>query len=314
MQDPAPIAFVFPGQGSQALGMGRGLCETEPVAADTFAEADRLLGRPLSGLCWNGPAEALNDTVNTQPALFVHSLAVLRAIAIRRPDLKPAVAAGHSVGEISALAAAGALSFADGLRLVSERGEAMKRAGLERPGGMAAILGMAIEDVDQACREVSSETGRVLQVANDNCPGQVVISGDEEALRAGLERLKQRGAKKAIRLAVSIAAHSPLMLPAQQRFNRAIETTPFSAPQVPILANVTASPLRTADEIRAELSAQLTSRVRWTETIQALARDGIRTVIEIGTGSVLSGLIRRIEPAIHAVAIDSPASFDQLPN
>jgi [acyl-carrier-protein] S-malonyltransferase len=133
-------------------------------------------------------------------------------------------------------------------------------------------------------------------------------------LRAGLERLKQRGAKKAIRLAVSIAAHSPLMLPAQQRFNRAIETTPFSAPQVPILANVTASPLRTADEIRAELSAQLTSRVRWTETIHALARDGIRTVIEIGTGSVLSGLIRRIEPAIHAVAIDSPASFDQLPN
>ena len=314
MHDSTPIAFVFPGQGSQALGMGRELCENDRSAAAVFAEADRILGRPLSELCWKGPLEALNETINTQPALFVHSIAVLRAVQSRRPDLKPSWTAGHSVGEISALAAAGALSFPDGLRLVSERGHAMQQAGLEHPGGMAAVLGLAIDDVDRICREVSSETGLVLQVANDNCPGQVVISGDEEALSIGLDRLKRQGAKKAIRLAVSIAAHSALMLPAQERFIRAIEATPFAAPHTPVIGNINAAPLRTAWEIRGELSAQLTSRVRWTETIRGLARAGVKTGVEIGSGSVLSGLIRRIDPEIRAMAIDAPASFDQLPN
>jgi [acyl-carrier-protein] S-malonyltransferase len=294
--------------------MGRELCENDRSAAEVFAEADRILGRPLSELCWKGPLEALNDTVNTQPALFVHSIAVLRALQSRRPDLRPAWAAGHSVGEISALAAAGALSFADGLRLVSERGHAMKQAGEEHPGGMAAVLGLTIDEADRVCSEVCSETGLVLQVANDNCPGQVVISGDEEALTVGIERMKKQGAKKAIRLAVSIAAHSPLMRPAQERFNRAIEATSFAAPQTPVIGNIHAAPLHMAREIRGELSAQLTSRVRWTDTIRVLARAGVTTVVEIGSGSVLTGLIRRIDPALRAVAVDAPASLEQLPD
>ena len=305
-------AFVFPGQGSQTVGMGAALAASDPSAAAVFAEAERSLGPGFSQLCWNGPAEALNDTLNTQPALLTHSVAVLRALEARAPGARPACVAGHSLGEFSALVAAGALEFGDALRVVRERGRAMKTAGERTPGGMAAVLGLDAAIVDQFCREAVADTGGVLQVANDNCPGQVVISGDEPTLARATEALPKRGARRVVRLAVSIAAHSPLMKHGQEIFHSALDAAPLREAALPVYGNVGAAPLRSAPDLRADLRAQLTSPVRWTETIRAMVEAGIGAFGELGPGAVLCGLIRRIAPEARTIALDGPESFAQL--
>lgn len=306
-------AFLFPGQGSQFVGMGKELARAEPIATGIFEQADEILGFSLSELCWEGPADELNKTINTQPALLTHSVAVLRALQHRFPTLNPQFTAGHSLGEISALVAAQVLKFEDALMLVRARGEAMEHAGNLHPGGMMAVLGLQIDEVEQACREAAEQVEGGVWVANDNCPGQIVISGDQDALEVVEGLLKEGGAKKVIRLAVSIAAHSPLMQPAQEHFNQALERTPFSEPIVPIIANGTALPLTKVEEIVADLAAQLTVRVRWTETIQYLIGEQVHYFLEVGSGNVLSGLLRRIDRSAEGYPIDTPASFENLP-
>jgi len=303
-------AFLFPGQGSQEVGMGQELAANNSAAAETFAEADEILGFPLSTLCWEGPAEQLNDTIHTQPAILVHSIAALRALD---PPSLPAAAAGHSMGEFSALVCAGSFSFEHAVKLVRARGEAMKAAGKRSPGSMAAVLGLDPETVAAVCLEAQTASGEVVQLANDNCPGQLVISGSESGMEDATERLKQAGARRVIPLAVSIAAHSPLMEPAQAQLNEAIEATPIEPPAIPVIANVSAKPLSTVAQIREELQAQLTSRVRWTETIEAMRTLGIETFIELGPKDVLTKLCTRIDRGAQAYAVGDPISLESLP-
>ncbi len=245
--DPKTTAFIFPGQGSQTIGMGRELAAAFPIAGQTFDEADALLGFPLSKLMWEGPKEELDGTVNTQPALYVHSIAAWRTFTHLYPDFQPASVAGHSLGELSALTASGALSFADGLRLVRTRGELMKRAGELNPGGMAAILGVDIPTLEEVCAAASSGD-EIVQVANDNCPGQVVISGHKPALERAMEGAKAAGAKRALPLAVSIAAHSPLMDSIQEEWNAAVDACAMNDPLIPVVGNVHANVLISAND------------------------------------------------------------------
>jgi [acyl-carrier-protein] S-malonyltransferase len=309
--DAKSTAFVFPGQGSQVVGMGRELAAAFPEARQVFEQADLALGFSLSSLAWDGPEEALNDTVNTQPALLVHSVAALRVFQSRFPDYTPAFTAGHSMGELSALVACGALDYISALKLVRRRGELMKMAGDFAPGAMAAILGLDIPTLEEVCAQASSP-GEIVQVANDNCPGQVVISGARLALERAVEAARGRGARRAVILAVSIAAHSPLMRPAQQDFNQAVQAAPLQNPFTPLVGNITASPLNSAAEIRLDLQGQLESRVRWTESIQAMTAHGVTHFIEIGSGSVLSGLIKRIQRDAVTLTLGSPADFEAL--
>jgi [acyl-carrier-protein] S-malonyltransferase len=309
--EPNHTAFVFPGQGSQAIGMGHALAQAYPVARQVFEQGDELLGFALSRLAWEGPEADLNDTINTQPALLVHSVATLMAFRERFPGFKPAFVAGHSMGELSALVACGALPYASALKLARRRGELMKQAGKVSPGGMAAVLGADIPTLERICAEASS-AGEVVQVANDNCPGQVVISGSKPALERAIELAGQAGIRRIRPLAVSIAAHSPLMILAQAEFNRAVDQSGIVDPHIPLVGNVTAMPLSTAAEIRSDLRAQLTSRVRWVESIQELSSRGINTYIELGSGSVLTSLIKRIDEQANPLAIGQPADFDRL--
>ena len=304
-------AFVFPGQGSQVVGMGRELAAHYPIAKQTFEEADSILGFSLSRLMMEGAVDELNDTVNTQPALFVHSLAAYRVFSKLYPDLKPASMAGHSLGELSALAASGALSFDDGLRLVRKRGELMKHAGGLASGGMAAILGMDIPTLDKVCTEASADT-EIVQVANDNCPGQVVISGAKSAVERAMVAAKSAGAKRALPLAVSIAAHSPLMDSIQKEWNEAVASTKFSAPQLTVLGNANAAPLTSEESARADIIAQMQSRVRWTESVKYMAAQGINTFIEVGTGTVLGGLVKRIVDGMIILPLGNPQDFAAL--
>ena len=289
-------AFLFPGQGSQFVGMGRELVDREPVARALFDEADSRLGFPLSQLCFEGPEEALTDTAVQQPALFTTSLAAW-AVLSERGQADAAYLAGHSLGEFSALAAAGALRFADGLALVRRRGELMKLAGERQPGGMAAILGLDAAPVAELCATTAAETGRYVGVANDNCPGQVVITGDETALARAMTLLGQAGARKVVRLPISIAAHSPLMDSVGGEFAAAVRAAPLVTARIPVVANVTARPITTPDEIRAELTAQLTAPVRWTESVRHLSALGVDAYVEVGPGDVLLGLVKRIDRA-----------------
>jgi [acyl-carrier-protein] S-malonyltransferase len=309
--NPQTTAFVFPGQGSQAVAMGKELAEAYPIAKETFDEADSLLGFSLSNLMWNGPAEELNETINTQPALYVHSVAAWRTFLVLEPDFKPATLAGHSLGELSALTASGALSFQDGLRLVRTRGELMKRAGEQNPGGMAAILGVDIPTLDKVCAEAST-ADEIVQVANDNCPGQVVISGHKPALERAMTGAKAAGAKRALALAVSIAAHSPLMATIQQEWNTAVDACAMETPRIPVVGNVRAQPMLTADELRADIKAQMQSRVRWTESVQEMQRTGIQVYVEAGSGEVLLGMIKRIHPESVRLPLGAPKDFVTL--
>ncbi len=293
------VAFVFPGQGSQFVGMGRELA-TFPEAQQVFAQADEVLGFALSRLCFEGPETELNDTINTQPAIVTHSIAALRVIENRthlKEQLK--LVAGHSLGEFSALVCAGALSFADALRLVRERGRLMKLAGEQHPGAMAAILNLDRARLDEICAEAGRVTDQPVQVANDNCPGQIVISGDKAALDKAMELAKARGAKRCIPLAVSIAAHSPLMAGAAEEFRATLEAAQWTEARLPVIANATARPAGRGDTINL-LVAQLTSPVRWTESIQFMIVKGITRFVEVGPKDVLTGLIKRIDAAVPA--------------
>ena len=304
-----PTAWLFPGQGSQKTGMGQDLVQTYPEAASTFAQADEILGYNLSTICWHEPDSVLNQTLHTQPALLTHSVAVLRVLEEHHPAFKPRAVAGHSLGEISALVAADALSFEDALHLVKVRAESMQHAGEIHPGGMSAVLGLPIDIVETACEAASRVVEGSVWVANDNCPGQVVISGDDDALEEVAPQLKEAGARRVVRLAVSIAAHSPLMRPAQDRFNAAVESTEFNDPTIEIVGNVEAAPLSTIADIACDLQAQLNSRVRWTETIQRMSDSGIQTFYEIGSGSVLTSLLRRILPEAEGFSLSDPESL-----
>ena len=309
--DSQTTAFVFPGQGSQVVGMGREFAVQYPVAKQTFDEADSILGFALSKLMWDGPESELNDTINTQPALFVHSTASFQVFSYLYPDLKPAALAGHSLGELSALAAAGALSFESGLRLVRERGELMKKAGEKNPGGMAAVLNLDIPSLEKVCTEASRE-GETVQVANDNCHGQVVISGAKAAVERAMSGAKAAGAKRAIPLAVSIAAHSKLMDSIQGEWNDAVNAAGVKDAQIQIVGNVIAKPIQSAADLRADIQSQMQSRVRWTETIQLLVNQGITAFVEIGTGNVLTGLIRRINPSTTVYQLGTPFDLAAL--
>ncbi len=302
-------AFVFPGQASQTVGMGADLAQAYPEARAVFDEADAILGFALSTLCWEGPDADLTQTINTQPALYVTSMAVLRVLEARLGVLRPAYMAGHSLGEITALAAAGALRFADGLKLVRERGRLMQEAGATTPGGMAAIIGMRKpEKIEALCARASQESGAPVVLANDNCPGQVVISGDKTALARALDLLKEAGAKRIVPLPVSIASHSPLMAEVATKLAAYMEGVEFHAPTIPVIGNVGAAPIETPDAIRAELAAQLTSRVRWTESVQAMRAAGVQRFIELGSRDVLTGLLRRIDRKASGLALNSAAA------
>lgn len=298
-------AFVFPGQQSQHVGMGKELAEEYPAARQVFEQADAVLGFKLSELCFNGPEAELNDTINTQPAIFVTSIAVLRALQTAVPDSIPMMMAGHSFGEITALTAAGALTFEDGLRLVRERGRVMKEADEKSPGAMAALLALDTDAVRAICEQAAQKTGGILVLANDNCPGQTVISGNVDTLEAGIELAKAAGAKRAIRLQISIAAHSPLMETAAQEFRQTLATTTFQAPQVPVMGNSDVQLLPDAEIIRQTVGRQLTGPVRWTGTIRAMIEAGANTFLELGPKDVLTGLLKRIDRDKIGFALNS---------
>ncbi len=312
MIDWTTTALVFPGQGSQVVGMGRDLAAVYPAAAAIYQRADELLGFAFSTLCFEGPEEALNDTINTQPALYVTSLATLAALRAALGEIQPKFAAGHSLGEFTALAAAGALTFEDGLKLVRARGRLMKEAGEKSPGAMAALLGLDAEQVRQLCAEASAAVGGVLVLANDNCPGQVVISGDNQTLDTALEMAKTAGAKRAVKLAVSIAAHSPLMESAAATFRAVLAETSFQSPKLAVYGNVSAEPLDSADAVRAELDAQLTQSVRWTESVRRMIADGALQFLELGPKDVLTGLLKRIDSSKVGIALNSAKALQDF--
>jgi len=321
------IAFVFPGQGSQSVGMGADVFAASPAARAVYEAVDAALGFSLSTLCFEGPEETLRETINTQPAIVATSLALLAALqeaargeanATNGPlagPIVPAFVAGHSVGEYAALAASGALYLTGTLRLVRERGRLMHLEGERIPSGMAAVLGMNAPTLEAICAEATEQAragldanethpgaGRVV-LANDNAPGQIVISGDQRALDVAMELAKSRGARRVVPLAVSGAFHSPVMAPATEGLAQAVDSAPIQDARVQLVSNITAQPLTSATDLRAELAQQIACPVQWTRTIAYLAGQGIETFVEIGAGQVLAGLIRRIAKDIPVVAV-----------
>ncbi|MCA9980261.1 MAG: ACP S-malonyltransferase [Anaerolineales bacterium] len=299
------IAYLFPGQGSQVVGMGQTLYTQFASVRTLYDTADDLLGFPLSTLCFTGPEEALTDTVNQQPALFVTSLAMLTAVReVGWPE--PAFVAGHSLGELAAVVAAGCASFTDGLQLVRRRGELMKLAGERSAGRMAAVLGAEALLVAEICAQATAETGQLVQIANDNCPGQIVISGAIAALvRATTLLEEQASVRKVVPLPITIAAHSPLMASVEAEYATAVASTPLTDPQIPLVGNTTAEILTTATAVRSELNAQLTGSVRWTESMHTLTHHGITEIVEIGPGDVLAKLMKRIDRQVTRRTFDT---------
>lgn len=304
------IAFTFPGQGSQAVGMGRDLADAYPEAQAVFAEVDDALGQKLSSLMWDGPEDELTLTANAQPALMAVSLAALRVLEARGFLLRDRVSyvAGHSLGEYSALAAAGTFSIGDTARLLRIRGNAMQAAVPVGEGAMAAIIGLEQADVEAACAEAGQ--GSVCQIANDNGGGQLVISGAKPAVELAARLCTEKGAKRALMLSVSAPFHSALMQPAADAMREALDGVTANAPVVPVVANVTVSPISNPAEIKARLVEQVTGRVRWRETVEWFGANGVTTLYEIGSGKVLSGLARRIDRNIATANIGAPADIN----
>jgi [acyl-carrier-protein] S-malonyltransferase len=297
----APLAgLLFPGQGSQFVGMGRDLAERFPLARQTFAEADDALGAPLSRLCWEGPQPELVATRNAQPAILVHSVAVWRLVRERLPAV--ALAAGHSLGEFSAYVAAGSLGFVDALRTVRLRGELMYEAGRQRPGSMAALVGLDDDAVERLCAQASAADAAVVP-ANYNAPGQVVISGDVAAVERAAELARQAGAKRVIPLSVSGAFHSPLMRPAQPGLRDRVESLALQPPAFPVVSNVSAQPVAEAELAGRLLVEQLTAPVRWAASVRTMLDAGVTHFLELGPGAVLTGLVRRVERGAEARAL-----------
>jgi [acyl-carrier-protein] S-malonyltransferase len=312
------IAFLFPGQGSQAVGMGRDLAERFPVAAETFAEADAALGFPLSKLCFEGPEEDLRLTENTQPAIMAVSVAAARVLAAH--GVEPALAAGHSLGEWSAHVIAGTLSFADGLRAVKARGAAMQKAVPAGEGAMAAILQLDAAQVAEACDEAARETGLVVQAANLNSPNQTVISGAAAAVEKAAALCKARGARRTVMLPVSAPFHCALMQPAQEEVARVLAGLTLHDPRIPVAANVTGSIVNTANAARDALVRQVTGAVRWVECVQSLEGRslsvegqgaGADVFIEVGPGKVLCGLLKQIDPGLNSMNVEDAASLEK---
>ena len=300
------VAFVFPGQGSQYVGMGKNLYEQSDVARSFFQKADEILGFPLSSVCFSGPEEKLRQTQITQPAIFLHSFVLGNLLKNARADMT----AGHSLGEYTALVFAGALRFEDGLQLVRLRGKLMQQAGTEHPGTMAAVIGLERQTVEQVCRE-ASEAG-VVKIANLNAPGQVVISGSVPGVRRAMELAKGHRAKLVKELVVSGAFHSPLMQNAQMGLKAALQECDIRDARIPVYSNVTAKPVRKADEIKSLLIEQLTAPVQWDESVRKMVKDGSKRFIEVGPGKVLQSLIRRTDNQVNVVGIDSWSDLSKL--
>ena len=292
-------AFVFPGQGSQFVGMGKDLYENNETAKELFEKANEILGFRITDIMFEGTDAELTQTKVTQPAVFLHS--VISAVCLGE-EFAPAMVAGHSLGELSALVAAGAISFEDGVRLVSARALAMQKACEAAPGTMAAVIGLPDEKIEEICAEVSAE-GNVVVAANYNCPGQLVISGNVDAINTACEKLKAAGAKRALPLKVGGAFHSPLMQPAKEELEEAIKATTFSEPKCPVYQNVDAQPHTNPEEIKANLIAQLTSSVRWTASVQNMIAAGADDFTECGPGKALQGMIGRIDKTVSAHGI-----------
>jgi [acyl-carrier-protein] S-malonyltransferase len=303
------LAFVFPGQGSQYVGMGKALFEASGAARRVFQQADEILGFKLSTLCFEGPAEELEDTINAQPAILTVSLACLAALRERLEVLgqkwqPPRFVAGHSLGEYTALVAAGSLDFGDALRLVRERGRLMKEQGDHRPGGMAAVIGLDRQTLEAACSLARQETHGEVSVANANSPEQFVISGDRLALDRAIELIRAAGARTVVPLRISIASHSPLMQQAAARLAEIIDRSPLRDPQVPVVTSIAGQVRTSADHIRAELSTQMVAPVEWVGSVREMAANGVDTFIEIGPGQVLSRLIKRISGDFRAISLN----------
>ncbi len=302
----ANLAFVFPGQGSQYVGMGKALYEASAAARRVFHQADEVLGFKLSQLCFEGPEEELEDTINAQPAILTVSMACLAALREKWESLgqvHPRFVAGHSLGEYSALVAAGALDFTDALKLVRERGRLMKEQGDHRPGGMAAVIGLGREALLKVCEQASTETGSLVSVANANSPEQFVISGELAGLDRAIVLCKERGARTVVPLRISIASHSPLMQQAAAKLAEIVDRAHFQEPQVPVVANIAGQVLTSAEQIRSELAAQMTAPVEWVGSVREMVERGVDTFVEIGPGQVLSKLIKRISGEAKAISL-----------
>lgn len=304
------LAFTFPGQGGQYVGMGQELAEAFPSAREVFEEVNDALGQNLSDLMWNGPMEDLTLTANTQPALMAASIAAMRVLKSEFDvDVTAAkYVAGHSLGEYSALCAAGVVSLSDTAKLLRLRGEAMQKAVPVGAGAMAALLGASVEGAEKACAE-GSKVG-ICQIANDNATGQIVISGEKAAVEAAAEAAREMGVKKAVMLSVSAPFHCDMMKPAAAAMRDALADAAFSAPAVPVVTNVTAGPVTDPDLLRDYLVSQVTGRVRWRESVEWMANDGIETYVEPGCGKVLTVMLRRIVKGLKGVTANSPESLE----
>jgi len=297
------VAHVFPGQGSQSVGMGYKLYQSSHKVREVFEEADEALKFPISRLCFDGPEEELRQTINAQPAIMLVSVACLRAASELNNTMKPAFVAGHSLGEYTALVAANVLRFTDAIKLVRERGRLMQEAGQIKPGGMAAVIGLD----EAALREICRESG--AEIANFNCSGQIVISGSKEAIARAAELAKARGARRVVPLQVSGAFHSALMQPTVEGMAQAISQIKFNTPEVPIVVNSTAQPVTTAEAVKEELLRQLCHCVQWQPSVEYMLGEGVSTFIEIGPGQVLSGLIKRISDKVRVLNMSDPESI-----